>query len=324
MGMERAHAPSLNTSAHTAGIEINHRMLSLTIYKLKYTTKIIDYYQSSLGVTYDQPPECSMAIPAPTSTDVPRFHTVGFDLGRDVQLTWFSWFIPQIGPATFPQKHECELIEVQCVPHEWITGALPGARQGCLRVKSSAWSSLQLCSMLLSTVRSSGSQIVGSPGMRVSLVNQLQSGTRLSMPTHFTVPPVVRLPPLRDGGCVIQPWLATSLAMRTSDAAATRAAMGGDIVVLSVYVQVQEIRLLTSYHVLFCSGSTLGDFDVLAMVRRIAVEEKYTETYFNNVSRVVSFFPRRCALANCVCSSVRVNVYFTTGTVSCDCTWAIV
>jgi hypothetical protein len=53
----------------------------------------------------------------------------------------------------------------------------------------------------------------------------------------------------------------------------------------------------------------------LLVVRRTAVEEGYTETYFNDVSRVVSFSPRRCAGADCTCGTVRVNVYYTTSTV---------
>jgi hypothetical protein len=57
----------------------------------------------------------------------------------------------------------------------------------------------------------------------------------------------------------------------------------------------------------------------LAVVRSTAGEEGYTETGFDDVSRVVSFSPRQCTLGDehCVCRTVTVNVYVITGTVSC-------
>ena len=57
----------------------------------------------------------------------------------------------------------------------------------------------------------------------------------------------------------------------------------------------------------------------LAVVRSTAGEEGYTETGFDDVSRVVSFSPRQCTLGDehCVCRTVTVNVYVATGTVRC-------
>jgi hypothetical protein len=57
----------------------------------------------------------------------------------------------------------------------------------------------------------------------------------------------------------------------------------------------------------------------LAVVRSTAGEEGYTETGFDDVSRVVSFSPRQCTLGDehCVCGTVTVNVYVATGTVRC-------
>ena len=52
-------------------------------------------------------------------------------------------------------------------------------------------------------------------------VNQLQSGPG-SNPTQATVEPLVRFPPFRDIGCVIQPCAAAPAAESTS-VAATRA-----------------------------------------------------------------------------------------------------
>ena len=65
--------------------------------------------------------------------------------------------------------------------------------------------------MPVDVVRSAGSQSVGSPGMMVLDVNHMQSGRAVKVSLacqldsrHFSMS-LPRLPPFREGGCVIQP-----------------------------------------------------------------------------------------------------------------------